>query len=146
MTHLILMLAVAVAMALFREPLGQALVWVVRAVDWKWAAILVILTVGVWSLLRHVQGPAVAPIAGDGLTALLDVFAYTDVLVGATLALLDRQARQLTGRVAAVVRIVVGRGVRLVARGRRSPIGPRRRPPDRDEPEPAIFGGILLFS
>ena len=143
MTYLIVMLAVAAAMVLFREPLGRGLVRAAGAVDWKWAVILAILALAVWGIVHHVQAPVA--IEGDALAGLFDTFAYGDLLIGLAAALLSRQVRQLPGRLIDLARPAVQLMLRRAGRARRAPARPRRRPPDRDEPEPGAFGGVLTF-
>jgi len=141
MTYLILALAVAAAMALFREPLGRTVVWAARIIDWKWAVILAILMFAVWGVLQHVQGPFSAPAASD-LVALFDTVTYGDLLIGMTVAILNRQTRQLLGRVVDAVRIAGQLIGRRAGRAGRTPARPRRRLPDREEPESAVWAAL----
>jgi hypothetical protein len=137
-TQLILMLALAAAMALFREPLGRELVRVVETVHWKRMAALAVVLFLMWVSLQTFHVGFVAPLTGDTLTILFDyAVAYADLLVALAVAVLNRQTRQLIGRVIDRARLAFHPAVRRAARARRAPARPRRRPPDRDEPEPA---------
>jgi hypothetical protein len=153
MTGLILMLAVAGAMALFREPLGRGLVRLVEIADWKRAPMVVILLLLVWALLHHVQLVA-GPVSGEGLAtlfdastyaALFDATTYADLAIGLAAAVLSGRTRQLAGRLIDLVRPAVHRTMQA-ARARRAAARPRRQPADRDEPEPAAFCGFLAIA
>jgi hypothetical protein len=151
MTYLILMLAVAAAVVLWRKALGRGLVEAIGAIDWKWAVILAILMVAAWGIVHHVQAPIA--ITGDPVAGLFDTFTYGDLLitygdllVGVAVAVMNRQMRQLLDRAADLTRLLIHSTMRRAARARRAPARPRRRPPDRDEPEPAGWGGVLAFA
>jgi alkylated DNA nucleotide flippase Atl1 len=77
---------------------------------------------------------------------LVDAFAYGDLWIGLAAALLSRQTRQALGRLTDLARFVGHRVVRRAGRANRAPARPRRRPPDREEPEPAAWGGVLAFT
>jgi hypothetical protein len=151
MTGLILMLAVAAAMALLREPLGRGLFALVRRLDRKRLALMVVLLFLVWALLHHVQVVA-GPITGDGLAVLLDpatyvalfdASAYVDLAIGVAALVLDRRTRQMLGRVFDLARSIFQRAMGRTGRARRTPARLRRRPPDRDEPDPGVFDGVM---
>jgi hypothetical protein len=145
MTYLILMLALAAAMALFREPLGRELVRVVQTVHWKRLAALAVVLFLMWVSLQTFHVGVVAPLTGDSLTILFDyAFAYADLLVALAVAVLNRQARQLVVRLIDLAGPAVQLMLRRTARARRAPARLRRRPPDREEPEP--WGGDLVFA
>jgi hypothetical protein len=153
MSGLILMLAVATAMVLFREPLGRGLVQLAGAIDRKRLAMFVVLLFLVWALLHQVQ-IMIGPISGDALVALFDTStyaalfdasAYADLAIGLAAALLSRRTRLMLARLIGLVRRPVHRVIQ-VARARRTPTRPRRQAPDPDEPEPDGFRGILAFA
>ena len=151
MTYLIMMLAVAAAMVLFREPLGRALARAVGAIDWRWAVILALLAVCAWGILHHVQAPI--SVTGDALTGLFDTFAYSDLLIAysdlaiaAAVALLNRRTLQMVGRLAVLAGIAAHRVIRRAARAVRAPAKPRCGPPDPDEPEPGAWGAIFALA
>jgi hypothetical protein len=124
MTGLILMLAVAGAMALFREALFLA-----------------------WISLQTFHVGFVAPLTGDTLGPLFDLaFAYADILIAVAIAVLNRRTRQLLVRLVAFARFAGHLVMRRAGGARRAPAAPRRRPPDRDEPEPAAWGGVFSFA
>jgi len=152
MTGLILMLAVATAMILFREPLGRGLVGFVKTVDRKRLVILAVLLFLVWALLHQVQIVA-GPISGDGLVALFDTStyaalfdtsAYTDLVIGLAAAVLSRRTRLMLGRLIDLVRPAVHRVMNRTSRARRAPARPRRPLADSDEPEPQFCGILAL--
>jgi hypothetical protein len=154
MTSLILMLAVAAAMVLFREPLGRGLVRLVEAVDKRRLVMLVVLLFLVWALLHQIQIVA-GPITSDGLVALFDTSTYAalfdattyaDLMIGVAAAVLDQRTRRLLVRMAGSVRRAVHRVMGRATRARRAPSRPSRRLPDRDEPEPALDNGVLAFA
>jgi hypothetical protein len=146
MTGLILMLAVAAAMALFREPLGRGLVKLAETVPWRRLAGLAVVLFLAWVSLQTFHVGFVAPLTGDTLAPLFDLaFGYADLLIAVAVAMLNRRTRELFGRVIDLARPAVHRVMRA-RRARREPARPRRRLPDRDEPEPGVFGGRLGFA
>jgi len=154
MTGLILMLAVAAAMALLRESLGRGLFVLVRGVDKKRLAMLAVVLFLVWALLHQIH-LILGPIPGDALVALFDsstyaalfdVSAYADLAVGLAAMVLSERTRRMIGHLIDLVRPIVDRLMRRAGRARRSPARLRRRLPDRDEPEPEAFGGVLAFA
>lgn len=147
MTWLILMLAVAAAMVLFREALGRELVRVVETAPWRRLAVLAVVLFLAWISLQTFHVGVMAPLSGDSLTIVFDyAFAYADLLVALAIAVLNRQARQLVGRLIDFARFAAHRTMRRAGRARRTPARPRRRTPDRDEPEPDPFGAVLAFT
>jgi hypothetical protein len=154
MTGLILMLAVAAAMALFREPLGRGLVRFVETVDRKRLMMLVVLLFLVWALLHQIQIVA-GPISGDSLVALFDTSTYAalfdattyaDLAIGLAAALLNQRTRQWLSRMVDLARLALHPVRRGAARARRTQAKPRHRPSDGDEPEPRSIGGVLAFA
>ena len=154
MTSLILMLAVAAAMVLLREPLGRGLVRFAECVDRKRLVMLAALLLLVWALLHNIQIVA-GPISGDGLVALFDTSTYAalfdattyaDLMIGLAAIVLSERARRLLGRVIDFARLALQPLVRRSSRAPRTPARPRRRFPDRDEPEPGVFGARLAFT
>ena len=147
MTGLILMLAVAGAMALFREPLGRGLVRVVETVPWRRLAVLAIVLFLAWISLQTFHVGFVAPLTGDTLAPLFDLaFAYADLLIAVAIATLDRRTRRLFARLFDLARVTGHLAMRRAGRARRAPAKPGRRLPDRDDPEPAAWDGVLAFS
>ena len=147
MTGLILMLAVAAAMALFREPLGRGLVGAVEAVPWRRLAVLAIVLFLAWISLQTFHVGFVAPLTGDTLAPLFDLaFAYADLLIAVAIAVLNRRTRRLLARLVDIARFAGHLGMRRASRAHRAPAKPRRRPLDGDEPEPAAWGGVLAFA
>jgi hypothetical protein len=153
MTSLILMMVVAAAMVLLREPLGRGLMQLAGAVDRKRLAMFVVLLFLAWALLHHVQ-LLIGPVPGDAIVALFDTStyaalfdasAYADLAIGLAAALLNRRACLMLGRLIELGRGVVHR-VMQAGRARRAPPRPRRRLPDRDEPEPGVFGALPAFA
>jgi hypothetical protein len=154
MTGLILMLAVAAAMILFREPLGRGLVRFVEAVDRKRLVMLVVLLFLVWALVHQIQIVA-GPISGDGLVALFDTSTYAalfdastyaDLAIGLAAAVLNQRTRRMLGRMVDLARLALHPVMRGAARARRTQARPRHWPSDADEPEPRSAGGVLAFA
>ena len=119
----------------------------VETVHWKRLAVLAVVLFLVWVSLQTFHVGFVAPLTGDTATILFDyAFAYADLLIAVAVAMLNRQTRQLIGRVIDLARPAVQLMLRRAGRARRSPARPRRRLPERDEPEPGAFGGVLAFA
>jgi hypothetical protein len=146
MTGLMLMLVMAAAMALFREPLGRGLTKAVDAFDWRWAILVALLVLGVWLIVHNPHANTGVFLTGDSIAALFDTVTYGDLLIGVTVAILNRQTRQVLGRVADFARLAGLLLMRQAGRVRavRTRAKPRRRTPDREEPEPGLFGGVFL--
>jgi hypothetical protein len=146
MTGLILMLAVAGAMALFREPLGRGLVRLVEAMPWRRLAVLAVVLFLMWVSLQTFHVGFVAPLTGDTLGPLFDLaFGYADLVIAVAVAVLNRQTRLLLGRLIDLAGLTV-RKITPTGRARRAPARPRRRLPDRDEPEPGVFDPLVAFA
>lgn len=135
MVHLLPLLAVALAMALLREPLGRALTALVDQ-HGKALVIIAVLLLLAWIAAHNAQLGLATPI-GD-VAALFDSFAYADLFIGAAVAVFNRQTRQLAGSLVDLVRAAGRVIVRSAGRGRRTRVsGKPRRAPLPEEPDPA---------
>jgi hypothetical protein len=77
--------------------------------------------------------------------ALFDASAYADLAIGLAAMVLNRRVRLMLGRVIDLGRSATHRVMRA-RQTPRAPRRPRRRLPDRDEPEPAGFRKVLAFA